>query len=259
VSYRALSGLLLAALLPARLFGQAATTALYQTTDCPVPDFVKPYTIVARYDPARTRDSTYFWRLANHTGGFLRAIPALERRVTVIALLRRDGTLKGSRVAVRGGDRNFEEQALRALQDAIRSGTLGPLPADLHGDTLTVHVLFGEMPVAGEYAVRRFSRQWRLPRLLSDSVLLSYATADSAVARRKGTAVLSTMIDTSGSPEARARLLKASSEALGLVSRQLVTSLRFEPGQSDCAPQRYEVWVRFTFNGHGVARAQVVQ
>jgi hypothetical protein len=259
VSNRTLSGVILAALLPAQLFGQAPSTTLYHTTDCPVPDFVKPYTIVARYDPARTRDSTYFWRLANHTGGYLRAMPVLERRATVVAVLRRDGTLKASRVSVSSGDPNFDGQALRALGDAIQSGTLGPLPADLQGDTLTVQVLFGETSVAGEYAVRRFSRQWRLPRLLSDSVLLSYATGDSAVARRKGSAVLSTMIDTTGSPEAQARVLKASSEALGFVSRQLVTSLRFEPGQSDCAPQRYEVWVRFTFDGHGVAHAQVVQ
>lgn len=156
------------------------------------------------------------------------------------------------------GDRKFDRLALSALRDAVQSGTLGPLPPDLQGDTLSVHVLFGEAPLAGEYAVRRFSRQSRLPRLLSDSVLLSDVTADSAIVRPKGEAVLSTMIDTTGSPDSQARVLKVSSEALGLVARHLVTSLRFEPGESDCVPQRYEVWVRVTFNGHGVAHAQVV-
>jgi hypothetical protein len=140
----------------------------------------------------------------------------------------------------------------------VRSKTLGPLPADLLGDTLTVHLLFGEAPVAGEYAVRRFARQARLPRLLSDTVRLSYVTADSSVARRKGAVVLLTMIDTTGSPGPQTRVLTASSEALGLVARQLVTRLRFEAGQSNCAPQRYGIWVRFSFDGHGMARAQLV-
>jgi hypothetical protein len=259
VPYRTLPYAVLAVLLPARLLGQVATTTLYETTDCPVPDFVKPYTIVARYDPGRSRDSTYFWRLANHTGGYLRDIPVVERRVTVAALFRRDGSLKSSRVSVGSGDRGFDGLALAALRDAIASGSLGPLPADVLGDTLSVSVLFGEPPGTADRAVRYFSRQSRLPRLLSDSVLLRYVTTDAAIARRKGKAILSAMIDTTGSPEPQGRLLKASNEALGLVARQLVAKLRFEPGESDCAPTRYEVWVRLAFQGDGVARAQLVR
>jgi hypothetical protein len=258
VTYRTLSRVVLAVLLPGRLFGQAAVTTVYETTDCPVPDFVKPYTIVARYDATRSRDSAYFRRLVNHTGGYLRGIPAQERHVALAAVLRRDGTLKASRVVAGSGDRAFDQLALRALRDAVHSRTLGPLPRDVQGDTLSVDLLFGEPPVAGEYAVRRFSRQSRLPRLLSDTVFLSYVTTESTVSRRKGEAVISAMIDTTGSAELQARVLKASSEALGLVARQLVSTLRFEPGESDCAPQGYEVWVRFTFNGRGVAHAQVV-
>jgi TonB C terminal len=259
VPHRTWSRVVLALLLPSRLVGQAAATTLYESADCPVPDFVKPYTIVARYDTTRSRDSTYFRQLANHTGGYLRDIPVIERRLALVAVLRRDGTLKASRMSAGSGDRDFDKLALRALRDAVHSGTLGPLPPDVQGDTLSVEVLFGEAPVAGEYAVRRFDRQWQLPRLLSDSVLLSYVTADSAVARRKGEAVLSTMVDTTGSPDTRTRVRQASSEALGLVARQLISHLRFEPGQSDCEPQSYEVWVRLTFNGHGVAHAQVVR
>ena len=254
-----LSSLLFGTLLPARLVGQASATTLYETAACPVPDFVKPYTIVARYDSTRARDSTYFWRLANHTGGYLRAIPTIERRVTVLAILRRDGRVRGSRVLAGSGDRSFDVLALAAVREAVHSGSLGPLPADVQGDTISVVLLFGETPRAGDHAVRYFSRQSRLPRLLRDSVLLSYVTADSAIARRKGEAILSAMIDTTGSPDPRTRVVKSSTEELGLVARQLITHLTFEPGESDCAPQRYEVWVRFAFSGNGVARARVVR
>jgi hypothetical protein len=120
-------------------------------------------------------------------------------------------------------------------------------------------MLFGEPPGLADRAVRYFSRQSRVPRLLSDTVLVSYVTTDTSVARRKGEAVLSAMIDTTGSPEPQVRLLKASSEPLGLVARQLVARLRFEPGESDCALTRYEVWVRLAFKGNGVARAQLVR
>jgi TonB family protein len=253
----AIYGVILSTLITAPLFGQAAATTVYETTACPVPDFVKPYTIIARYDPARSRDSAYFRQLANHTGGYLRAIPRVERHVTVAAVLRHDGSLKSSRVASPSGDRDFDRLALRAVRDAVASRTLGPLPPDVQGDTLSVAFLFGETPDPQDYAVRSFSRQSRLPQLLSDSVVLSYVTGDSAVARRKGKATLSAMIDTTGSAEAGARVLKASGESLGLAARQLITSLTFAPGQSDCAPQRYEVWVRFTFSGHGVAYAQL--
>ena len=259
MSHRIWSRLVLAVLLPSPLVGQATSTTLYESADCPVPDFVKPYTIVARYNTTRSRDSVYFRQLANYTGGYLRGIPTIEQRVALVAVLRRDGSLKASRVSAGSGDRDFDRLALQALRDAVHSGTPGPLPQDVQGDTLSVDVLFGEVPVAGEYAVRRFSRQWRHPRLLSDSILLRYVTTDSAVARRKGQAVLSTMIDTTGSPDTRTRVLRASNEALGLVARQLIGHLRFAPGQSDCEPKAYGVWVRFTFDGHGVAHAQVLR
>ena len=248
----------LAALLPARLLGQTPATTVYHTTECPLPLSVQPYTIVVRYDSGRTRDGTYFRRLANHTGAYLRGLPEVERRVAVVGVLRRDGTLKASRIAARSGDRDFDDLALRAFRHAVHDKTLGPLPADLLGDTLTVRLLFGEAPLPGEYAVRRFARQSRRPRLLSGSLRLSYVTADSTVARRKGAVVLLTMIDTTGSPEPQTRVLKASNEELGLVARQLATRLRFEAGESDCAPLRYGIWVRFTFDGRGMARARVV-
>lgn len=65
MSYRTFSRVALMALLPARLIGQTAAITLYETTDCPVPDVVKPYTIIARYDPARSRDSSISasWRI----------------------------------------------------------------------------------------------------------------------------------------------------------------------------------------------------
>jgi hypothetical protein len=258
VSHGILSRAVLARLLPARLLAQGPATTVYQTIECPLPPSVQTYTLVVRYDSARTRDTTYFRQLANHTGGYLRALPDDERRVGVTGVLRRDGSLKASRISARSGDRDFDGLALRAFRDAVRSGTLGPLPADLVGDTLTVHLLFGEAPLPGEYAVRRFARQSRLPRLLSDSVRLSYVTADSSVARRKGTVVLLTMVDTTGSPDPQTRVLKASSDELGLVARQLATRLRFEAGQSNCAPLRYGIWVRFTFDGRGMARVRVV-
>ena len=256
---RAVAGGVLSALITAPVFAQAATTSVYETTACPVPDFVKPYTIIARYDPARSRDSAYFWRLTNHTGGQLRAIPTVERHLAVSAVLRHDGSLKSSRVASPSGDREFDRLALRAVRDAVASRVLGALPPDVQGDTLSVALLFGETPGPRDYAVRSFSRQFRLPQLLSDSLMLSYVTGDSTVARRKGDATVSAMIDTTGAAEAGARVLKASSESLGLVARQLITSLTFEPGQSDCAPERYEVWVHFAFTGHGVAYARLAR
>jgi TonB family protein len=231
----------------------------YTTAVCPIPATVRPYSIVVRTLPHASIDSEWLQRVAELTGAYLASLPDSQRTVEVRAVVSRAGVLRSARLIHRSGDRAFDAAALRSVRGAFADPEFDPEPRQAAGESVQLQILYGAEPTAPNDAVRRFSMQSTLPRLLDTGHPLVLAPGESA-ALPAGEALAWVSFPDSGAAELyRPRALRVSDRRLEAATRSLVPQLRFVPGMNDCRPGSYVQAVRFTFRGGNHAYATMVQ